>query len=174
MFRCTIALCLIAFSVLSFHGAAADDLKAGVRGLATRAPADMKIDGDLSEFEGAFCTPVNYFFQAEKQPLIKDRAAQFFYMWDDTAFYAGLRTLDTLCGEPYLSVDDHHHGLLLHSVYHWPNGWDHVPPGGRVPRGESSQWGDYHLREVALYVRRLATDAPYLTFFGPGGAAERA
>src|SRR5262245_20921403 len=85
--------------VLSFIAiarySAADDLKPGVRGLATRAPADMKIDGDLSEFEGAFCTPVNYFFQAEKQPLIKDRAAQFFYMWDDTAFYAGLRTLDT-------------------------------------------------------------------------------
>jgi unsaturated chondroitin disaccharide hydrolase len=42
-----------------------------------------------------------------------------------------------------------------------------VPAGARIPRGESSQWGDYHLREVALYVRRLATGAPYLTFFGP-------
>ena len=29
-----------------------------------------------------------------------------------------------------------HQGLLLHSVYHWPNGWDHVPAGARVPRGE--------------------------------------
>lgn len=72
----------------------ADDLKPGVRGLATRAPANMKIDGDLSEFEGAFCTPVNY-FQVQKADLLKDRPAQFFYMWDDTAFYAGLRTLDT-------------------------------------------------------------------------------
>ena len=26
-------------------------------------------------------------------------------------------------------------------------------------------WGDYHAREAALYVQRLATDAPYLTFF---------
>ena len=43
-----------------------------------------------------------------------------------------------------------HQGLLLHSVYHRPNGWDHVPPGSRIPRGESSQWGDYHLREAAL------------------------
>jgi Carbohydrate family 9 binding domain-like len=68
----------------------AQDLKPGVRGLVTRAPADMKIDGDLSEFKGAFCTPVNYF-----HPQPKERAAQFFYMWDDEAFYAGLRTLDT-------------------------------------------------------------------------------
>src|SRR5437660_8559288 len=82
---------------LAVSAAAADDatLKPLVRGLATRAPAEMKIDGDLSEFEGAFCTPVNYFFQADKQPMIKDRAAQFYYMWDETAFYAGLRTLDT-------------------------------------------------------------------------------
>ena len=80
---------------------------------------------------------------------------------------AGLHVLDTLCSEPYLSVDAAHQGLLLHSVYHWPNAWDHVPPGARVPRGESSQWGDYHLREAALYVKRLAESAPYLTFFGP-------
>jgi hypothetical protein len=82
-------------------------------------------------------------------------------------FQAGLRVLETLCDEPYLSVDPNHQGLLLHSVYHWPNGWDHVPAGARTPRGESSQWGDYHLREAALYVKRLAEDRPYLTFFGP-------
>jgi hypothetical protein len=34
-----------------------------------------------------------------------------------------------------------------------------------VPRGESSQWGDYHAREVALYVMRLAEGGRYLTFF---------
>ena len=80
---------------------------------------------------------------------------------------AGLQVLDTLFAEPYLSAGASHQGLLLHSVYHWPNGWDHIPPGARTPRGESSQWGDYHAREVALYVKRLAEDAPYLTFFGP-------
>ena len=79
---------------------------------------------------------------------------------------AGLLVLDTLCREPYLSSDPAHHGLLLHAVYHWPNGWDHVPPGSRIPRGESCQWGDYHLREAALYVKRLAEGGPYLTFFG--------
>jgi hypothetical protein len=78
-----------------------------------------------------------------------------------------VRVLDTLFDEPYSSTDPHHQGLLLHSVYHWPNGWDYVPPGARVPRGESSQWGDYHAREAALYVKRLADGAPYLAFFGP-------
>jgi unsaturated chondroitin disaccharide hydrolase len=80
---------------------------------------------------------------------------------------AGLQVLDTLFDEPYLSVDADHQGLLLHSVYHWPNGWDYVPPGARTPRGESSQWGDYHAREAALYVKRLAEGKPYLAFFGP-------
>jgi len=79
---------------------------------------------------------------------------------------AGLRILDTIFDEPYLSVTPDHQGLLLHSVYHWPNGWDYVPPGASTPRGESSQWGDYHAREAALYVKRLAQDAPYLSFFG--------
>ena len=83
---------------------------------------------------------------------------------------AGLRILDTLINvrQPYLSLEPAHQGLLLHSVYHRPNGWDHVPEGSRVPRGESSMWGDYHLRELALYVKRLAEGAPYLTFFGGG------
>ena len=80
---------------------------------------------------------------------------------------AGLLVLDTLCREPYLSTDPKHQGLLLHAVYHRPNGWDHVPPGARIPRGESCQWGDYHLREAALLVKRMAEGGPYLTFFGP-------
>ncbi len=82
---------------------------------------------------------------------------------------SGLRALDTLFDEtgPYLSRDPAHQGLILHSVYHWPNGWDHVPQGARTPRGESSQWGDYHAREAALYVKRLAQDGPYLAFYGP-------
>ena len=80
---------------------------------------------------------------------------------------AGLTTLNTLVDEPYLSTDVKHQGLLLHSVYHRPNGWDYVPPGRKVPCGESSMWGDYHAREAALYVQRLAENAPYYTFFGP-------
>jgi unsaturated chondroitin disaccharide hydrolase len=81
---------------------------------------------------------------------------------------AGLQVLATLLDDagPYLSTDTAHQGLLLHSIYHRPNGWDHVPEGARIPRGESSQWGDYHLREAALLARRIATGGPYLTFFG--------
>ena len=81
---------------------------------------------------------------------------------------AGLLVVSTLFDPsgPYVSADPSHQGLLLHSVYHWPNRWDYVPEGAATPRGESSQWGDYHAREVALYVKRLAENGPYLTFFG--------
>jgi hypothetical protein len=79
---------------------------------------------------------------------------------------AGLTTADTVFGEVYLSTDEKHQGLLLHSVYHRPNGWDHVPPNRKVPCGESSLWGDYHARELALYIQRLYEAKPYLTFFG--------
>jgi hypothetical protein len=79
----------VVLSVALAANTRADDLQPGVRGLATRAPQGMKIDGDLAEFKDAFCTPVCYF-----EGDLKNRAAQFFYMWDDEAFYAGLRTLD--------------------------------------------------------------------------------
>jgi hypothetical protein len=76
---------------------------------------------------------------------------------------AGLTVADTLFAEPYLSTDPGHQGLLRHSVYHRPNGWDHIPPGQRVPNGESSMWGDYHARELALYLMRAG--GPYYSFF---------
>lgn len=79
---------------------------------------------------------------------------------------AGLTVMRTLLEAPYLSTDTDHQGLLLHSVYHRPNGWDYVPPGKKIPCGESSLWGDYHLREAALYLQRLVEGKPYLTFFG--------
>jgi len=78
---------------------------------------------------------------------------------------AGLSVMRTLLAPPYLSEDPDHEGLLLHAVYHRPNGWDHVPAGRQVPCGEAAMWGDYHVRELALYLLRLATDGPYLTFF---------
>ncbi|MGO9641755.1 MAG: glycosyl hydrolase [Candidatus Acidiferrales bacterium] len=79
---------------------------------------------------------------------------------------AGLTILDALLAEPYLSTGAKHQGLILHSVYHRPNGWDYVPPKRKVPSGESSMWGDYHAREAALYVQRIAANEPYLTFWG--------
>jgi hypothetical protein len=83
---------------------------------------------------------------------------------------AGQRVLSRLLEEPYLSTDDTHQGLLLHSVYHRPNGWDAVPPGRKVPCGESSMWGDYHLREAALYAQRSLGGAAPLRFWRSGQA----
>ncbi len=85
----------------------------------------------------------------------------------DRYWQAGLTVLGTILAEPYLNNDPAHQGLLNHSVYHRPNGWDHIPEGRKVPSGESSMWGDYHLREAAIYVQRIADDRPYHTFFGP-------
>jgi hypothetical protein len=82
-----------------------------------------------------------------------------------TYWQAGLTVLKTLLQEPYLSTDSKHQGLLLHSIYHRPNGWDYVPAGSKIPYGESSMWGDYHIREVALYLQRMIKHEPYYTFF---------
>jgi unsaturated chondroitin disaccharide hydrolase len=78
---------------------------------------------------------------------------------------AGLTILKTLLNEPYLSTNKSHQGLLLHSVYHRPNGWDHIAKGQSIPNGESSMWGDYHLREAALMILKEIRGEPYLTFF---------
>jgi hypothetical protein len=78
---------------------------------------------------------------------------------DDRYWNAGLTVCNTLFDEPYLSTSAAHQGLVLHSVYHRPNGWDGGP-------SESSMWGDYHAREAALYLLRMAEGGPYLTFWG--------
>lgn len=82
-------------------------------------------------------------------------------------FQAGLTVSQTLLAAPYLSEDPAHQGLLLHSIYHRPNGWDYIPEGQSIPCGESSMWGDYHAMELAVYLKRLIEDGPYLTFFDP-------
>jgi hypothetical protein len=78
---------------------------------------------------------------------------------------AGLTIAKTLFAEPYLATQPAHEGLLLHSVYHRPNGWDHMPRGRKIPCGESSMWGDYHALELALLIRRLAEGGRYYAFF---------
>jgi hypothetical protein len=78
---------------------------------------------------------------------------------------AGLTVLNTILDEPYLSMDPKHQGLLLHSIYHRPNGWDYIAPGNKIPNGESGMWGDYHIREAGLYLQRLMNNETYLTFF---------
>jgi hypothetical protein len=77
----------------------------------------------------------------------------------------GLTVLNSLLEEPYLSTNESHQGLLLHSIYHQPNGWDYVPEGSKIANGESSMWGDYHIREVALYVQKIINNEPYYTFY---------
>jgi hypothetical protein len=78
---------------------------------------------------------------------------------------AGLTVAKTLFAEPYLSIDPDHQGLLLHSVYHRPNGWDHIPAGQTIMCGESSMWGDYHARELALTLLRMAKQQPKYAFY---------
>jgi hypothetical protein len=83
-----------------------------------------------------------------------------------TYWQAGLTVLNTLFQEPYLSTQAEHQGLILHSLYHRPNGWDLIPEGQKVPCGEATMWGDYHAREAALYLQRIINNEPYYTFWG--------
>lgn len=79
---------------------------------------------------------------------------------------AGLTIINTFLDPPYLNTDPGHQGLVLHSIYHHPNGWDNVPPGQKIPCGESSMWGDYHAREVMLYLQRIINNEKYYSFAG--------
>ena len=79
---------------------------------------------------------------------------------------AGLTVTRSLFSSPYLSKDPDHEGLILHSIYHRPNGWDYRPENCQCPQGESSMWGDYHARELALYLQNIIENKSYYTFFG--------
>ena len=78
---------------------------------------------------------------------------------------AGLTVAERLMSDDYLATDKKHQGLLLHSVYHRPNNWDYIPRGRKVPCGESSLWGDYHLMELALTIHRMGAKEKYYMFF---------
>ena len=80
-------------------------------------------------------------------------------------YQAGLTVAKSLFREPYLSTNPAHEGLLLHSVYHRPNGWDYIPQGQQVPCGESSMWGDYHARELGVFIDRAAKGQGEPRFF---------
>jgi Carbohydrate family 9 binding domain-like len=70
-------------------------LEKGVRGLVVKAPGKVAVDGKLREWSGAFCTPVHY-----AHGNLANRASQFFYLWDEEAFYVGLRSLDQKPANP--------------------------------------------------------------------------
>ncbi len=78
---------------------------------------------------------------------------------------AGIQLAKNLFSEPYLSFSDKHEGLILHSIYHHPNGWDYRPNPNQSPNGESSMWGDYHARELALLLHRMLRGERYYSFF---------
>jgi len=78
---------------------------------------------------------------------------------------AGLTAAQTLFAEPYLCTNSSHQGLLLHSVYHRPNGWDHIPANSKIPQGESSMWGDYHLVELSVLILSLHPGSKLYCFF---------
>lgn len=78
---------------------------------------------------------------------------------------AALTIAKTLFDRPYLAENAAHQGLIVHSIYHRPNGWDHVPRGSKIPCGEACMWGDYHALELALLLLRQLRGEPYLAFF---------
>jgi hypothetical protein len=86
--------------------------------------------------------------------------------------HAALAIARTLFDPPYLSTAAQHQGLILHSVYHRPRGWDYIPQGHHVPCGESSMWGDYHARELALIIQRAAKKESYPAFLNVREAME--
>lgn len=85
---------------------------------------------------------------------------------------AGLTIAARLLQEPYLSLKPEHEGLLLQSIYHRPKGWDYIPKEAKVPCGEASMWGDYHLLELCLLISRMAAGG-YYTFFEANAHAAR-
>lgn len=80
-------------------------------------------------------------------------------------YQAGLTVAKTILLRDFLSTDANHEGLLLHAVYHRPNGWDYVPPGRNIPCGESCLWGDYHLLELLLWIWQSAQERTTWNFF---------
>lgn len=86
---------LAIFGALSHAEDTPVPLAKGVRGLVTRAAAGVTMDGKLTEWATAYCTPVHY-----NHSNVAERGAQFFYMWDEDALYIGLRCLDTRRGNP--------------------------------------------------------------------------
>jgi hypothetical protein len=79
-------------------------------------------------------------------------------------FQAGVTALDALLSERYLSFAGDHQGILRHTVYHRPMGWDHIPEGSKIPNGESGMWGDYHMAELCLTAQSII-QGEYHTFF---------
>lgn len=86
------AACIVASAAvlaLCANGWAAQSDGPAVRAVIPRAAAPPTIDGALNEYADAFCTPVEYFNQNQR-----NRPGQVYYLWDDEAFFVAVRTLD--------------------------------------------------------------------------------
>jgi Carbohydrate family 9 binding domain-like len=92
-----VALAMAIFPII--ESAKADDkpvpLEKGVRGLVVKATEKVAVDGKLREWSRAFCTPIHY-----AHGNLANRAAQFFYLWDNEAFYVAYKALDTKPANP--------------------------------------------------------------------------
>src|SRR4051812_42888361 len=69
-----------------FAEPAADEV---LRAVIPKADTPPVMDGKLAEYGHAFCAPLEYFNTDSK-----NRPAQIYYLWDEAAFYVGVRTLD--------------------------------------------------------------------------------
>src|SRR5262245_18615525 len=143
---------------LEFFGDSDPELKAGME-KAARATCDFYIENTREDGIPSWDT-------ASTDPIDSSAAviaAQGFlrlgrHLGVERYLETGLTLASNLFAAPYLSVDPNHQGLILHSVYHRPNGWNWEP-------GESSMWGDYHARELGLYLLRLCSSQPYLKYW---------
>src|SRR5436189_2821110 len=58
-------------------------------GLIPKAQKPIKMDGKLTDWVGAFVTPVHV-----GHPDFANRGGQFLFLWDEESLYIGLRCLD--------------------------------------------------------------------------------
>jgi hypothetical protein len=99
MLRHSACLLLLAVSMAGFTSGVGAEQPDGtpIRAFIPRAARSPKIDGQLDEvdYQRAVCAPIEYFHRDAV-----NRAAQFYYLWDNEAFYVGLRTLDVAAYSP--------------------------------------------------------------------------
>jgi hypothetical protein len=128
----------------------------------------------LSDYQSSLSNPFNEFEPVDSsaaaigaQGLL--RLGQFLKQTDPENskkyIQAGLTIAETLLNEPYLSSDKSHQGILLHTIYHRPNKWDHIKIGSKIPFGESGMWGDYHMVELMYYLWKLLKENEFYCFY---------
>jgi hypothetical protein len=87
MARINVLILVTLWGVLSTSSASGQEKP--VVGLIPKAQKPPALDGKLSDWEGAFVTPVHV-----GHPDFANRGGQFLYLWDEKNLYIGLRCLD--------------------------------------------------------------------------------